>query len=62
MPVSRDTLLDAASLRARFGLRTPDAILLATGLRAGATAALTNDESWTKIPLLTVVALSKVAK
>jgi predicted nucleic acid-binding protein len=45
-PVSRDVLLDAAALRARFRLRTPDAILLATGIRSAATAAVTNNEGW----------------
>jgi predicted nucleic acid-binding protein len=45
-PVSREILLDAAALRARYRLRTPDAILVATGLRCAATAAITNDEGW----------------
>jgi predicted nucleic acid-binding protein len=45
-PVSRDVLLGAAALRARYRLRTPDAILLATGIRSGATAAITNDDGW----------------
>ncbi|MGH8208488.1 MAG: type II toxin-antitoxin system VapC family toxin [Steroidobacteraceae bacterium] len=45
-PVSRDILLSAAALRARHRLRTPDAILLATGIRCAATAAITNDEGW----------------
>lgn len=46
VPVSRQVLLDAAGLRARFRLRTPDAILLATGIRLSATAAVTNDKTW----------------
>jgi len=45
-PVSKDVLLGAAALRARHRLRTPDAILLATGIRSGATAAITNDNGW----------------
>jgi uncharacterized protein len=45
-PISREVLLSAAALRARHGLRTPDAILLATGVHSGATAAVTNDEAW----------------
>ena len=44
--VSCDVLLDAAALRARYRLRTPDAILMATGIRSAATAAVTNDEGW----------------
>ncbi len=45
-PVSREILLDAAALRARHRLRTPDAILLATGIRSSATAAVTSDGGW----------------
>ena len=45
-PVSRAVLLDAASLRARYRLRTPDAILAATGIRSAATAAVTSDQGW----------------
>jgi predicted nucleic acid-binding protein len=45
-PVTREIFLDAAALRARHRLRTPDAILLATGIRTGATAAITNDDGW----------------
>lgn len=49
-PVSRGILLEAAGLRARHGLRSPDAIQLATGLQAGATLAVTNDHAWRKVP------------
>jgi predicted nucleic acid-binding protein len=45
-PISREILLDAAGLRARYRLRTPDAILLATALHSRATAAVTNDDGW----------------
>jgi predicted nucleic acid-binding protein len=45
-PVSKEVLLGAAALRARHRLRTPDSILLATGIRSGATAAITNDSGW----------------
>jgi predicted nucleic acid-binding protein len=45
-PITRAILLEAAALRARYRLRTPDAIQLATGLNAGATLAITNDEGW----------------
>lgn len=57
-PITREILLDAAGLRARYRLRTPDAILLATGLQAGATAAVTNDESWRSFAGIKVVLLS----
>jgi predicted nucleic acid-binding protein len=45
-PISREILLDAAALRARHRLRTPDAILLATAVHSRATAAVTNDDAW----------------
>jgi len=57
-PISRDILLEAAALRARQRLRTPDAIQIATGLRTGATLAVTNDEGWRNFPLIETVILS----
>ena len=57
-PVSRGILLEAASLRARYGLRSPDAIQLATGLQAGATLAVTNDGAWRKVPDIKAFILS----
>jgi predicted nucleic acid-binding protein len=62
-PVSREVLLDAAALRARHRLRTPDAILIATGLRCAATAAITNDKEWRRAESagLEFVLMSEVA-
>jgi len=57
-PISREILLEAAGLRARHRLRTPDAIQLATGLRAGATVAFTNDAAWRDLPFIEVFILS----
>jgi predicted nucleic acid-binding protein len=57
-PVSRGILLEAAGLRARYGLRSPDAIQLATGLQAGATLAVTNDGAWRKVPNMKMLILS----
>lgn len=57
-PISRMILLEAAGLRARYRLRTPDAIQLATGLQAGATAAITNDESWRGLSMIETIILS----
>jgi predicted nucleic acid-binding protein len=57
-PISRIILLDAAGLRARYRLRTPDAIQVATGLQAGATLAITNDASWRNLPMIETVILS----
>jgi predicted nucleic acid-binding protein len=56
--ISREILLEAAALRARQRLRTPDAIQIATGLRTGATLAVTNDEGWRNFPLLETMILT----
>jgi predicted nucleic acid-binding protein len=61
-PVSREILLDAAALRARHRLRTPDAIQLATGLRNGATLAVTNDEGWRRLAFIDTVILSHLVE
>jgi predicted nucleic acid-binding protein len=60
IPVSREILLDAAALRARQRLRTPDAIQIATALRADATLAVTNDKAWRSLPLIDVVLLPEL--
>ncbi|MGC1521951.1 MAG: type II toxin-antitoxin system VapC family toxin [Steroidobacteraceae bacterium] len=61
-PVTREILLEAAGLRARFRLRTPDAIQLATGLQAGATLAITNDEAWRDLTVIETVILADATK
>lgn len=48
-PVSRDVLSLAAALRAKYRLKTPDAIILSTGIRNGATLAVSNDKRWHKV-------------
>jgi predicted nucleic acid-binding protein len=48
-PVSEIIADEAAQLRARHGLRTPDAIQLATAIRSGASSFLTNDS---RLPIL----------
>lgn len=60
VPISREILLDAAALRARQRFRTPDAIQIATALRAGATLAVTNDKAWRSLPLIEVVLLPEL--
>ena len=57
-PISRDVLMEAAGLRARHRLRTPDAIQIATGVRYGATLAVTNDDAWRNLSLIETVVLS----
>ena len=61
-PISREILIEAAGLRARQRLRTPDAIQIATGIRSGATLAVTNDESWRKIPLIETLILEDLVE
>ena len=48
-PVTRGVLTRAAEIRARYGLRTPDAIMVATAVESGATPAMTNDDAWRKV-------------
>lgn len=60
-PIGREILLEAAGLRARYRLRTPDAIQIATGLRWGATLAVTNDAAWRDLSVIETVVLSDLA-
>jgi predicted nucleic acid-binding protein len=57
-PVTRAVLLEAAALRARYRLRTPDAIQLATGLHGKATLAITNDAAWRGVPAIESVLIA----
>ncbi|MDP9136801.1 MAG: type II toxin-antitoxin system VapC family toxin [Pseudomonadota bacterium] len=50
VPISRDILLAAASLRADKTLKLPDAIHIATARAAGCTAFLTNDRKIRALP------------
>ena len=47
----------AAELRARYGLRTPDALQIATALSAGCTAFVTNDVRLKRVTDLRVLIL-----
>ena len=53
-------LVEAAAIRARYRLRTPDAIQLATGIRAGATVAVTNDATWRELPIIETALLAEL--
>lgn len=61
VPVSREILLEAAALRAAHGLRTPDALHVATAVRSGASAIVTNDASWSRVQAIPVVTLHQNA-
>lgn len=62
VPVSEDIAEEAAQLRARHGLRTPDAIQMATAIRSGAASFLTNDARLPKIAPLKMVVLNQLMK
>jgi predicted nucleic acid-binding protein len=45
-PGDLDVAAEAASLRVAFGFAAPDALIVATGLAAGASHLVTNDRAW----------------
>lgn len=55
--LDRDQLRVAAKLRARYGVRTPDALQLAAALSAGCSSFVTNDRKIPSVPGLSVVQL-----
>jgi predicted nucleic acid-binding protein len=58
-PIDRATLEVAASLRAAYRLKTPDAIHAATALRNGSSMFLTNDTGFRRVEGLNVAILSE---
>lgn len=52
---------ESAELRARHGIRTPDAIQLATAIRSGASWFLTNDAELANLPEISVLVLKQLA-
>ncbi len=56
-PVTRAVFTRAAEMRALYGLRTPDAIMLATAVESGATLAVTNDSAWRRVNEIKVLLL-----
>lgn len=59
-PLDQGTAEVAAGLRARFNLRTPDAIQIATAANQGATFFLTNDSHLPDLPALRVLVLDEL--
>ena len=57
IPLNREILLRAAMLRARYALRTPDALILATAFTCGASIAVTNDNAWKRVQEIEVLCL-----
>jgi predicted nucleic acid-binding protein len=60
VPISETIAEEAAQLRARYNLRTPDAIQLAAASRSGATSFLTNDNRLPALASLKVLVLSQL--
>jgi predicted nucleic acid-binding protein len=60
LPISGAILRDGASIRANYGLKTPDAIHAATSLSAGCSMFLTNDVGFERVPRLAPTILSRV--
>lgn len=56
-PIDASIAERAADLRARYGLRTPDALQLATAIDAGCEAFLTNDTGLRRVTELRVLVL-----
>lgn len=57
--IDRDQLRAAAQLRARYGVRTPDALQLAAALQARCSAFVTNDRRLPALPGLQIVQLDE---
>jgi predicted nucleic acid-binding protein len=58
--ITVDNAEQAASLRARYGLRTPDALQISVALAAGCSAFLTNDLRLQRVTELRVLALDEL--
>lgn len=62
IPLSQDIAEEAARLRARHNLRTPDAIQMATAIYNGASFFLTNDARLPSLPNLQVLVADNLAR
>ncbi len=62
VPVSVSIAEEAASLRACYHLRTPDAIQIATAKSEGASAFLTNDRRLASLPGIQVLVLDELIR
>lgn len=61
IPVDRPSLRAAAQLRARYGLKTPDALQIAAALSTSSTSFVTNDRRVPEIPGLRILQLRDLA-
>ena len=60
VPLTSEIAKEAAQLRARYKIRTPDAIHLATAAHKGASFFLTNDSRLPSLPTLKVLVLDQL--
>ncbi len=60
VPVDSVIADTAAEIRARYRLRTPDALQLATAMQAGCEAFLTNDDALRRVRDIRVLALDEL--
>ncbi len=58
--ITADIAEQAADLRARYSLRTPDALQIAVALRSGCQAFLTNDSDLKRVTSLRVLVLAEL--
>lgn len=56
-PITREVGYRGAQLRARHGLKLPDALIIATGLTSGCRAVIGNDHSWARVKELPFICL-----
>lgn len=57
LPIDIETATSAADLGARYNLRTPDALQVATALAAGCDAFLTNDSAFQRVSEIRILVL-----
>lgn len=62
IPTTRQLWEDTARLRAETGLKTPDALHMATALRSGCTLFITNDTDFRRVHGLTIVVLDDLLR
>ena len=62
LPITESVLEAAANLRATLGLKTPDAIHVATALLNNSTLFVTNDSAFRRVTDLNVTVLSELIK
>lgn len=60
IPPDLEIANEAALLRAKYTLKTPDALQAATAIRSGATLLVTNDSSFERIPAFKTLLLDRL--